>query len=200
MAMVQYSRLSTVLLYRDCTFKNAQWCHFKYRQWPQHGHKVSPLIICFYFRQHISLTCRCCFDNIRDFRRIRRYIYFTVAKTIATVIVSSGLDFCNSLYHNIALKDILKLLHVQHCLPTVITRFNCFSHSASLLKPLHRFPVRYHIIFKICAIAFTAHSCNSDIRYLIVNTCIYAYIAYVCTLYTHCIHHCYCTTYYKQCH
>ena len=123
----------------------------------------------FNFRQHISLTCRCCFyHNFRDFRRIRRYIYFAVAKTIATVLVSRKLDFCNSLYHNIALKDILKLQHVQHCLPTVITRFICFSHSAPLLKSLHRLPVRYRIIFKICAIAFTAHSCKSEIRYLIV--------------------------------
>ena len=145
------------------------------------------MIICFYLRQHISLTCRCCFDHIRDFRRIRRYISFAVAKTVATVLVSSRFDFCNSLYRNIALKDILKLQHVQHCLPTVITRFICFSHSAPLLKPLHRFPVRYCIIFKICAIAFTAHSCMSEIRYLIVNACIYVYIAYNVDLVCLCI-------------
>ena len=34
---------------------------------------------------------------------------------IATAVVSSRLDYCNSLYHNIALKDIMKVQHVQNC-------------------------------------------------------------------------------------
>ena len=54
-------------------------------------------------------TCRCCFYHIRDIRCIHRYMSFVVDKTIATALVSSRLDYCNSIYHNIALKDILKL-------------------------------------------------------------------------------------------
>ena len=45
------------------------------------------------FRQHISQTCRCCFYHIRDLRRIRRSMTFVVAKTIATALVSSRLDY-----------------------------------------------------------------------------------------------------------
>ena len=93
------------------------------------------------FRQHISQTCRCCFYHISDLRRIRRYMYF------ATALVSSRLDYCNSLYHNIDLKDILKLQHVQNCLARVVTRSPRFSHSVPLLKSLHWSPVQYHIIF-----------------------------------------------------
>ena len=58
----------------------------------------------------ILQTCRCCFYHIRNLRRIRRYMYFAVAKTIATALVCSILDYCNSLYHNIVLKDILKIV------------------------------------------------------------------------------------------
>ena len=79
------------------------------------------------FIQHISQTCRCCFY------RIRQYMYFAVAKTIATALVSK-LDYCNSLYHNIAVKDILKLQHVQNCLGRVVTQSPLFSHSVPLLK------------------------------------------------------------------
>ena len=46
----------------------------------------------FNFRQHISQTCRCCFYHIRDIRGIRRYMSLSVAKTIATALVSSKLD------------------------------------------------------------------------------------------------------------
>ena len=59
-----------------------------------------------------------------------------VAKTIATALVSSRLYYCNSLYHNIALKDILKFQSVQNCLARVVTQSPRFSHSLSLLKSL----------------------------------------------------------------
>ena len=52
--------------------------------------------------------------HIRDLRRIRRYMYFAVAKAIATkTVVSSRYDYCNSLYHYNVLNEILKLQHVQ---------------------------------------------------------------------------------------
>ena len=83
---------------------------------------------------------------------------FTVANTIATALVSSRLDYCNSLYYNIALKDILILQRVQNCLARVVTRSPRFSLSAPLLKSLHWLPVRYRIVFKICTITYPALS------------------------------------------
>jgi len=112
----------------------------------------------FNFNRHISKTCRCCFYHIRDLRRIRRYISLSVAKTIATALVSSRLDYCNSLLYNIAGKDITKLQRVQNCLARVVTRSPRFSRSVPLLKSLHWLPVRYRIIFKICTIAYQALS------------------------------------------
>ena len=81
---------------------------------------------------------------------------FAVAKTNGTALVSSKLDYCNSLYHNIALTDILKLQCVQNCLARVVTRSPRFSHTAPLLKLLHLLPVQYRIIFKICTITYQA--------------------------------------------
>ena len=104
----------------------------------------------FNFRQHISQTCRCCFYHIRDLRRIRRYMSLSVAKTIATALVSSRLDYCNSILHNIAIKDITKLQRVQNCLARVVIRSPRSSRSVPLLKSLHWLPVRCRIIFKIC--------------------------------------------------
>ena len=109
------------------------------------------------FRQHISQTCRCAFYHIRDLRRNRRYMYFAVAKTIATALVSSRLDYCNSLYHNIALEDFLKFQRMQNCLARVVTRSPRFSHSLSL-KSMHWLSLRNRIIFQICAIIYQALS------------------------------------------
>ena len=45
----------------------------------------------FNFSKHVSLTCRSCFYHIRDLRRILRYIFLSVAKIIAKVLITSRL-------------------------------------------------------------------------------------------------------------
>ena len=67
------------------------------------------------FRKHISQTCRACFYHIRDLRQIRS-LSLDLAKQIAVALVSSKLDYCNSLFHNMPEKDIARLQRVQNCL------------------------------------------------------------------------------------
>ena len=98
-------------------------------------------------------TCGCCFYHIRDLRHIHQFISLSVAKTIATALVSSRLDYCNSLLYNTANKDIAKLQRIQNCLVRVVTRSPPFYRSVPLLKSVH-----YRIIFKICTIAYQALS------------------------------------------
>ena len=74
----------------------------------------------------ISKICHCCFYLIRGLRRIRRFISLSVAKTIATGLIGSILDYCNSLFYNTANKDIAKFQRVQNCLARVVTRSSCF--------------------------------------------------------------------------
>ena len=88
---------------------------------------------------------------------------FAVTKTTATALVSSRLDYCNFLYYNVALKDILKLQHLQNCLARVVPWSPRFSHSLSLLKSLHWLPVRYCIIFKIQLSIMHFHPSNQHI-------------------------------------
>ena len=95
------------------------------------------------FRQHISQLCCCCFYHIRGLHRIRRYLPLSVAKTIVTALISNRLDYCTSLYHNIALKDIMKLQRVQNCLSVVVSKSPRFSQSVLLLKSIHWLPIRH---------------------------------------------------------
>ena len=86
------------------------------------------------FRQHISQTC--CFHHFRDLRRIRRYMYVAVAITISNTLVSGALDYCNSIYRNTHLKDILKLQRVQHCLAMLVTLSLLFSLSLQFIRSI----------------------------------------------------------------
>ena len=83
-----------------------------------------------------------CFYHIRDLRRIRRFLSLSVAKTIATALVSSRLDYCNSLLYNTANKDIAKLQRIQNCLARVVTRSPRFSRSVPVVVALEVHPVR----------------------------------------------------------
>ena len=53
------------------------------------------------FSQHISAVSKSCFYHIRDLRRIRNTIDHTTACTIATSLIHSKLDYCNSLLLNL---------------------------------------------------------------------------------------------------
>ena len=106
--------------------------------------------------QQISQTCKICFYHIRDFRRIRKYLSPEAAKSVACALVTSHLDYCNSLLYNLPDRDIERLQRVQNCLAHVVCRASRFSRSKPLLNFLHWLSVKYCIRFKICTITFKA--------------------------------------------
>ena len=91
----------------------------------------------FNFCQHISQVCKSCFYHIRDLRRIPHHISMSAAKIISMALISSRLDYCNSLLNNITKRDLAKLQRVQNCLPRLFLRAPRFSPSLPLLKQLH---------------------------------------------------------------
>ena len=46
------------------------------------------------FKSHVSGISRACYYHRRDMRRIRRFLTPSVAKTIATSLIGSKLDYC----------------------------------------------------------------------------------------------------------
>ena len=89
-------------------------------------------------------------------RRIRRHLPLSTAKTISNSLISSRLDYCNSLINNIAKQDLSKLQRVQNCLARVVLRAPRFSPSLPLLKQLHWLPVNYRIKFKLSTLTYRA--------------------------------------------
>ena len=63
----------------------------------------------FNFHSHISAVCSSCIYHIRDLRCIRRHLDLDSAKLLANALVSSRLDYCNSLLFGIAETDLTKL-------------------------------------------------------------------------------------------
>jgi hypothetical protein len=66
------------------------------------------------FSQHISAVSKSCFYHIRDLRRIRNTIDQPTACTIATSLIHSKLDYCNSLLLNLPSTQTKRLQLVLH--------------------------------------------------------------------------------------
>src|SRR6218665_4040096 len=71
------------------------------------------------FSNHISN--RSCFVHIRDLRRIRPMLDSKTASTIATSIVLSKLDYCNSLFLNLDSTQMQRLQLIQNSLARPVT-------------------------------------------------------------------------------
>ena len=89
------------------------------------------------FRSHISAICSSCIYHIRDLRRIRRHLDLDSAKLLANALMSSHLDYCNSLLSGIAETDLTKLQRVLNWLARVVTKSPPFTRSVPLPRSHH---------------------------------------------------------------
>ena len=90
-------------------------------------------------------------------RRIRRFLKPSVSKTIATSLIGSKLEYCNSVLFNVTEKE-------QNCLARVVIKSPRFCHITSqsiMITPLLKcydwlISVRYRIKFKLCSLTYQA--------------------------------------------
>jgi len=105
------------------------------------------------YSQHISNICRSSYYQIRQFRQIRSSLDTNSAKLLANALVSSKLDYCNSLFYNLPSTSINRLQHVQNSLARfVIPSVRRCHHISPILAKLHWLPIRQRIEFKIATI------------------------------------------------
>ena len=87
--------------------------------------------------------------HIRDLQRIHCYFKLDSAKLLATALVSSRLEYCNSLLYGIVDADLKKLQRAQSCLARVVTTSPPFTRIVTLLRSHHCLPVTFRILFQI---------------------------------------------------
>ena len=102
------------------------------------------------FDKHVSEACRASYFHIRALRHIRSSLTTDAAKTVASAIVGSRLDYCNSLLAGTSAKNLSRLQLVQNTLARVVAQKPRYS----VLIDLHWLPVRQRIEFKIATTAF----------------------------------------------
>jgi hypothetical protein len=106
------------------------------------------------FSEHITHLSRSCFMHIRDLRRIRPMLDFKTASTIATSIVHTKLDYCNSLFLNIDITQLNRLQAIQNALARAVTKTPKHHHITPVLKSLHWLKIPERIEYKVLSLTY----------------------------------------------
>ena len=100
----------------------------------------------FCFTNHINSVIKSCFLNLRDLHHFRRLLPVDSSVVIANALVSSCLDYCNSLFRSLSSCNTTRLKYIQNALAGFVTSASKFTHITSSLKTLHWLPFRKRII------------------------------------------------------
>ena len=104
------------------------------------------------FDSHVASICASCFFHIRAFRHIRPNLTQDMAKSVAVSLISSRLDYCNSLLYGSSQANIHKLQRVQNVIAKLVCASN--ARSSDALCSLHWLPINQRIKFKLASLTF----------------------------------------------
>ena len=85
---------------------------------------------------------------------MRPYLNFKTASTIATSIVHSKPDYCNSLYYNLPKSQTIRLQVIQNSLARAVVKASKFCHVTPILKSLHWLKINERIEYKLLSLTY----------------------------------------------
>ena len=94
------------------------------------------------FNKHICIRC------------IRPYLDSKTACTIATSIVHSKLDYCNSLYYSLPKSQITRLQQIQNSLARAVVKSPKTCHITTILCSLHWLKITERIDYKLLSLTY----------------------------------------------
>jgi len=86
--------------------------------------------------------------------KIRKCITEDAAKTMVHSLITSKLDYCNSILNGLPNTTLESLSRVQKAAARLITNKTKYDHISSSLKDLHWLPIKKRINYKILVLTF----------------------------------------------
>ena len=102
---------------------------------------------------HVNKLCKSLNYSIFNIGKIRKYLDKSTAGVLVNSLVTSKLDYCNSLLYGIKDCQIDRLQRCQNNAARVISLTRKYDHITPIMQDLHWLPVRYRIIYKILVLA-----------------------------------------------
>lgn len=109
-------------------------------------------------KQHINHVVSVGYYHLRRLRQIRRHVTRDALKQLASALVLSRIDYCNSTLIGLPACTIAPLQRLQNAAARLVMGLRARDHVTSTLAELHWLPVRFRISFKVSLIMFLIHS------------------------------------------
>ncbi len=105
---------------------------------------------------HITATCKAANFNLYCLSRIKKYLSPQALKTAVHVLISSRIDYCNSLLVGLPATQTNRLQHILNSAACLISGTKKCDHISPVLSDLHWLPVNRRILFKLLCLTFKA--------------------------------------------
>ena len=124
-------------------------------------------------QEQISSVCRASFLELRHLVSIRPYLSERTSARLVAALITSRLDYCNSVSAGLPAEQISRLRRVQNrAARLVLTKKRKRDHITSLLNELHWLPVKFCCEYKIATLAYR-HFDGTLPSYLSASLCTY---------------------------
>ncbi len=127
---------------------------------------IAPSVACkslgVMFDQHSNMdtqvkhVCRATHFHLRNIGIIRDLLTQKATDQLVHSLVTSRLDYCNSLLYGLPKKKTAPLQRVQNIAARIVTRTPTHDHMTPVLKGLHWLPVKSRILFKLLLMTYRA--------------------------------------------
>ena len=105
---------------------------------------------------HVNKIIKTCFHHLRNIFKIRKYLSIDATKSLVHALVTSGLDYCNSLLYGCKTSSIKRLPHTQNYSARTICKIAKYDHISPVLKQLYWLPLKAWIEHKLLTLTFKA--------------------------------------------
>ena len=104
----------------------------------------------------IQSVCKSTLFHVRNISAIRHLIPQSAAAALVHSLVTSRLDYCNSLLYGVPACKLDQLQRIQNIAARVVTLTRCSpeNHITPVLKSLHWLPVKIRIVFKVLLLTY----------------------------------------------
>ena len=114
---------------------------------------------------HVNKITSSCYCTLHNIAKIRPSLDTKSAQLITQALVTSQLDYCNTLLASSSKYQIDKLQHIQNMGCQIVCNINKYDHVSPAMRDLHWLKISERIIYKLCLLVYKCHN-NLALKYL----------------------------------